>query len=90
METHLRRYLHSLWDTELGLDEVYALIPRLTRKIGIFDVWFTRLPLPSTSITDEFMMPACRVLVAGLKQITAQIFYSERAFRVHQLSSASL
>ncbi|VDK39691.1 unnamed protein product [Taenia asiatica] len=38
METHLRRYLHSLWDNELGLDEVYALIPRLTRQIGIFDV----------------------------------------------------
>ncbi|KAL5972197.1 hypothetical protein TSMEX_000065 [Taenia solium] len=38
METHLRRYLHSLWDSELGLDEVYALISRLTRQIGIFDV----------------------------------------------------
>nr|CDS20929.1 hypothetical protein EgrG_000528720 [Echinococcus granulosus] len=38
IETHLRRYLHSLWDTELGLDEVYALISRLTRQIGVFDV----------------------------------------------------
>ncbi|KAL5105121.1 hypothetical protein TcWFU_002329 [Taenia crassiceps] len=38
METHLRRYLRSLWDTELGIDEACALISRLTRQIGIFNV----------------------------------------------------
>ena len=37
METHLRKHLHSLWDNELGRDEVAALLSRITGLIGVFE-----------------------------------------------------
>ncbi|KAM7539458.1 hypothetical protein Aperf_G00000051615 [Anoplocephala perfoliata] len=38
METHLRRYLLFLWEKDLGGDEAYALLNRLTARVGIFEV----------------------------------------------------
>ncbi|VDO04333.1 unnamed protein product [Rodentolepis nana] len=38
METVLRKYLRSLWERDLGRDAVYALINRLTGRIGIFEI----------------------------------------------------
>nr|CDS31104.2 hypothetical transcript [Hymenolepis microstoma] len=38
METVLRNYLRSLWENDLGGDAAYALINRLTGRIGIFEI----------------------------------------------------
>ncbi|VUZ43596.1 unnamed protein product [Hymenolepis diminuta] len=38
METVLRKYLRSLWEKDLGGDVTYALINRLTGRIGIFEI----------------------------------------------------
>uniref|UniRef100_A0A5K3EY27 LAP1_C domain-containing protein n=1 Tax=Mesocestoides corti TaxID=53468 RepID=A0A5K3EY27_MESCO len=38
METFVREHFHSLWDASLGRDEVYALLSRLTGRIGVYSV----------------------------------------------------